>query len=128
MTWALISPIFNEELYRLPARVTIVIPSPWKEMAPSEIELLSKILASVNLPLEGVQIMESKNNLLSENSALKPTCILSFGASLQDSDKYYEILEINHIPYVVAHKLDQLNESRKKQLWAALKQMFKPGS
>ena len=53
--------LYQEELYRIPGKVIVVISRPWEEITYEDRTLLSKILGSVKLSLASVQIKVSKN-------------------------------------------------------------------
>lgn len=119
-----IENIFQEELYRIPVPVVIIIPRPWHKILEDEKTLLAKILASVKLNIGSVAIMVreevSPETIRNSNSEK----LLVFGSKFLPDIKAYESVEIEGISVIRADDLGQLDEGRKKQLWVGLKQMF----
>jgi len=116
--------LYQEELYRIPGKVIVVISSPWDEITSDDRTLLSKILGSVKLSLAAVQIKVSPEFSINEFSALAPTCILAFGATLKNISKKYERISIEDISVILADELKELDDLKKRSLWLALKQIF----
>jgi hypothetical protein len=116
--------LYTEELYKIHSKVLIVISKPWSEMQDEEIILLGKILNAVKLSLAAVQVVTRTEFIIEDFKPCQPSCIIAFGATLKDSTKMYENLSIDGIPIVVAHEFDQLDDTRKKNLWLTLKQVF----
>lgn len=119
-----IENIFQEELYRIPVPVVIIIPRPWHKILEDEKTLLAKILGSVKLNIGSVAIMVreevSPETIRNSNSEK----LLVFGSKFLPDIKAYESVEIEGISVIRADDLGQLDEGRKKQLWVGLKQMF----
>lgn len=115
--------LYSEELYKIKSKVVVVIPRPWEQLRDEETALLLKILGAVRLSLPAIQVINRKEFSLRELKPLNPSRIISFGATFQDSPEMYEPL-VSNIPVVVAHELRDLDDGRKKSLWAALRQVF----
>lgn len=120
----LLENLYQEELYQIKSKVLIVLSRPWSEISNEETILLGKILNAVKLSLAAVQIITRTEFAVEDFKLLKPTCIIVFGATLKDSTKMYENLSIGGISVVVAEELRHLDDSRKKNLWLTLKQVF----
>lgn len=118
---------FTEEIYRIPAKVIVVIPVKWSALDVSDIELLRKILNAVNLTLDGVHVLKSDALNVQELMAYTPTGIVSFGVDTNPSVPYYEVTTLDRIPVLRAHVLNSLDDAKKKNLWVALRQMFTSG-
>ena len=116
---------FHEEIYKLPGKVIVLLPDAWNTLSPSEVDLLRKILASVKLTIQGVQIITSNNCSTKGLLALAPSCILAFGVRVREAPKSYEVSEVDGLTILQADRLEQLDDSNKKRLWAALQQVFK---
>jgi hypothetical protein len=101
-----------------------VISKSWSEMQDEEIILLGKILNAVKLSLAAVQVVTRRAFSAEDFKFFQPACIIAFGATLKDSTKMYENLTLDGIPIVVAHEFNQLEDTRKKNLWLTLKQVF----
>jgi hypothetical protein len=121
-----VNETFEEELYQLPSRAVIVLPQEWQSLADTEKELLKKILQAVRLSLETVRLIEAKTLTLSQLIALTPIAIIGFGSTLHGVPAYYEPAKIDSVICLQSHALGELDDSRKKQLWNALKGLFLP--
>src|SRR5436190_19095065 len=77
MTNELFSSIYGEEVYDVPAPVTIVLGQPWKVLTPEERQLLTKILLAIKQPIDRVRILHQTKLDLSEWSA-KPSQVIAF--------------------------------------------------
>jgi hypothetical protein len=124
MTQSILRNLYQEELYRLPGKVIVVISRPWEEITLDDRILLSKILGSVKLTLASVQIKVSQEFSINDFDALAPTYIIAFGAMLENSSKKYEHLSIEDISVILADELSELDDLKKRSLWLALKQIF----
>lgn len=117
--------IFTEALYLIKGKVIIVLPKPWQSHSAEEIALLTKILGSVKLSLEGVQIICKENVSLSELSIYQPPVVLLFGVSCNPPVKPYSSEVLNGVTVINAEALSGLDDVKKKSLWLTLKQGFK---
>jgi len=124
MTQPVLRNLYQEELYRIPAKVIVVISKPWEEVTYEDRTLLSKILGSVKLSLASVQIKVSQEFSIKDFYPLVPTYIIAFGATLKNSSKRYQHLSIEDISIIMADELNQLDDLKKRSLWLALKQIF----
>ena len=125
MTQPVLRNLYQEELYRIPAKVIVVISKPWEEVTYEDRTLLSKILGSVKLSLASVQIKVSQEFSIKDFYPLVPTYIIAFGAMLKNSpNKKYEHLSVEDISIIMADELNQLDDLKKRSLWLALKQIF----
>lgn len=116
--------IFQEDLYRFNNRVMIVLSEPWSNLTEENTTLLSKILASVKLLIDGVQVVEASTVDLDVLQKFNPEYILAFGArSSNEQEKYKPIVE-NNVHMLFADRIADLNDERKKMLWGGLKAMF----
>ena len=116
--------LYTEELYRSTSRVLILIQKPWVQVDEAERTLLGKILTALKLSLASVQLISRKEFEIEDVKTFRPSCVIAFGAVLNGSSKMYENVGTGETPVVVAHELNQLDETRKKNLWLALKQIF----
>lgn len=119
-----VEKLYQEELYRIKPKTLVIITKPWSDLSEDEHGLLEKILKSLQLSLASVQVMIRSQFSSDEFEAFDPPFIIAFGAILRNSDKMYEEIRVNETKIVVAHELDQLDESRKRNLWITLKQVF----
>ncbi|MEO7991009.1 MAG: hypothetical protein ABI663_15785 [Chryseolinea sp.] len=116
--------LFQEELYILPSPLLIILSKPWGELTAEELNTLTRMLNAVKLSLASVQIIIRKEFTLEELSAYSPERILAFGSSLKESSALYENLSIGGISVIISESLSQLDDTKKKNLWIALKKMF----
>ena len=115
---------FGEELYQLPSRVLVLIPSAWNKVSDPEQQLLARILGSVKLSLAAVQIVSASTFSMEEATLYGAKAILSFGVPLAGA-RPYEAVTVNDVSVVVADPIEALDDVRKKNLWTALKVIFK---
>lgn len=116
--------IYGEELYQLPARVIVLIPTPWNETSDEEKTLLAKILSAARLSLQGVQILEYKNVAIDTLKVFNPPVIISFGADITPATELYQPKNIDGITIIRSDQLNSLNDVKKKELWVALKTLI----
>jgi hypothetical protein len=125
MDATLVNQTFSEDLYQLPARVLVVIPSTWETVSDSEQQLLARILGSVKLSLAAVQIVHAPTFSVEEAIIYQAKTILSFGVALAGVSRPYEAVSIGDVSVIVADAMDALDDAKKKNLWAALRLVFK---
>lgn len=116
--------IYSEGLYRLPPKVIVLLPVPWETLPENDTALLGKILGSVKLSLAAVQILHSPKTDLRKLIPLNPSVVISFGASVQPESAPYTVHEAEGLKIIQSDALSSLDDARKKNLWAALKQVF----
>ena len=119
-----VDSIYTEELYNIAPQPTIILTKPWAEVHPPEREQLSKILLALKLSLERVTILyQPKLDLASLR--VKPERVIYFGP-LPAGLSHYEYIEAQGVALVASEDLEQLltNDSARKKLWTALKQLF----
>jgi hypothetical protein len=115
---------FTDDLYELPSRVLVLIPTGWDKLPDPDQVLLARILGSVKLSLAAVQIISAQQFSINDALVYQPLMILSFGVPVTDSAVPYQAKAIEGIQVIVADAIGQLDEVRKKNLWLALKQVF----
>lgn len=121
---SILENLFTEELYKVPSKVILVVPKPWKEITDDERAVLSKMLVAVKLSMAHVHIITRAQFSLDDFQAFPPQRVLAFGSSFNGSTKLYEHLSINGVSVILADPLAQLDDAKKKSLWQALRQMF----
>jgi hypothetical protein len=119
-----ITHLFQEELYRVPANLAVIIPKEWHKILEEEKALLAKILGSVKLSMDSVLIVTQQNIDWDALAVLKPAKVLIFGSHMSGDIKPYESTNLNNITLIKADDLGMLDDNKKKSLWIALKQMF----
>ncbi len=115
--------LYQEDLYQIPSRTTVIINKDWSLLSEADQALLVKILGSVKLSLPAIQIQSLQEFTVDGLAAFSPTRIIAFGAR-SGSLKSYEHVQQNGVSIVLADSLDQLDDVKKKNLWGALRQMF----
>lgn len=120
----IIQETFTEDIYRIPERVTIIIPGKWTDLKQSEIELLSNILNAVKLSLDKVQVLSMKHFDLNDLQANSPSALISFGSEIKQASGLYKVEQWNNVPIVQADSLNSFDAEKKSSLWGVLRQMF----
>ena len=117
-------PIYQEEIYRIPAPVTIVLSCSWSEVGEQFRLPLAKILKALGHSLESARFIRQSPFDLSV-FAEKPERMIVFvnppkGLSL------YEVHTTGNTSIVFAGGLEVLteDEATKRKFWAALQALF----
>lgn len=121
---SILESLYQEEIYRMPSRVLIILPGPWEELREEDRTVLTKMLAAVKLSLASVQIITKKEFTIGELESFAPSKVLAFGSRLQTASPLYEKLIVDGVPVILAEDLRVLDDAKKKSLWGALKVMF----
>jgi len=116
--------LYPEELYSLRSRVLIILNSGWNDLSEEDQMLLKKILGSVKLDLAAVQIITFREFDLNELKVYSPQQVITFGAVLKTPQPQYQLISLQEVSLIQADSLGKLDDSKKKSLWTALKQMF----
>jgi DNA polymerase III psi subunit len=116
--------IFNEEIYSIRTSVLVVVANSWDSLKDDEQQLLTKILSSVKLNLAGVRVVTHKKFSSNDIRIYAPQYVISFGAEYSGTDRSYEVVREEEYSILKVDGLNQLDDSKKKSLWNALKQMF----
>lgn len=102
----------------------VVCSRPWGHIPEEERTLLTRILGSVRLTPDAVSIRHLPVVSVESLRTFSPGKVLIFGSAIQPDIPTYENNFISGVAVVKADDLSQLDDSRKKSLWIALKQMF----
>lgn len=116
--------LFQEELYEIKDTILILVDKPWEQIRDEEKVLLSKILGSVKLSMDRVQILYCTGTSIQDLMPYQPAKIISFGVVIQDNSQLYVSSQLHGIRYLSSEALEKLTEASKKNLWLALKQVF----
>jgi hypothetical protein len=116
--------IYTEELYKLPGRVIVLLPVPWETVPEDQVVLLSKILSAARFSLQGVQVLCYKEVQLSQLTIFNPAVIISFGVVLTPATALYQPETIEDVTIIQSDELSALTDSKKKDLWGALKKLI----
>jgi hypothetical protein len=125
MNATLAKSTFTEDLYQLPPRVLVLIPGSWNTVSDAEQQLLARILGSVKLSLASVQVVSATFFSKEEAAVYGAKTILSFGVPVTGLSRPYEAVTLNDVSVVVADTIETLDDARKKNLWTALKLIFR---
>jgi hypothetical protein len=120
---ATLTYLFQEEIYNVPKKVLVVLAKAWDDYAPEDRALFTKILSSVKLSPDKVQIIVQNSLLLTSVSFYNPTKVLVFGTTTEGV-KPYEAALVQDFWLIKADDLNQLDDAKKKNLWLALKTIF----
>ncbi len=120
----LVEQTFQEELVAIRSYTLVLLPQDWSTYKPDEQELLIKILNSVKLRFEGIQLLVKTEADLETLRIFNPVSVLSFGVKLKQVDTLYSAVTWEGIPVVMADNLPILDDQKKKQLWGVLKATF----
>lgn len=116
--------IYQEEVYTVPAPVTVVLDKPWSAVEADQSQLLGKILQAVRLSPEAVRIIQQASFDLSVFEE-KPKRMIAFmkppkGLAL------YEVIVTGETSVVFSEDLEILirDDAAKRKLWNTLKTLF----
>ena len=123
MSYSPISQLFQEELYHYTTPVIVVLPKAWDEYHHNEHVLLTKILTSVRVDINTVQIISQPSLKLTSLAPFSPSRVLIFGSDTQEDIVSYQPVPAHGFTVIKADDLTQLDDSKKKNLWMALRQM-----
>jgi len=123
-----VTHLFQEELYRFSTPVIVVLTKPWDGYTADEQLLLKKILTSVKLDINTVQMVVRPSLDIRSLGIYAPARVLIFGAEPNESLEMYQPVPAQGFIVIRANDLNQLDEDRKKNLWNALRRMFGPAA
>ncbi len=114
-----LSYIYQEDLYRIPDIVTVVIPESWDQTSEEERTQLARILTFARLSMDNVRIIAASDLTRITHASV----VLSFGVSARGLETY-QLYETPGRKTIVADSLRKLTiESQSRQkLAACLKQ------
>lgn len=116
--------LYQDELYSLNTKVLIILNPGWNDLSPEERILLTKILGSIKRDIASVQVITCNEFDLDDLKAYQPRQIIAFGAVLKSPQPQYTLISIQGVSLIQADSLSKLDDTKKKSLWIALKQMF----
>jgi DNA polymerase III psi subunit len=114
---------YNEEIYLIKDKTTIILSDPWEKVAEADRQLLQKILQSVRHSLASVRVLHQPSLSLADLDP-KPSRMIYFGEPVTGLAQFEVIKTDSSI--VLAPRLSQLQNdpTGKQKLWMALKQLF----
>jgi hypothetical protein len=104
--------------------MVVVLPRSWESYTSDEHKLLNKILTSVKVDINAVQIIVQPALDLSALHIYSPARVLIFGAQTTEEIRLYESTAAQGFIVIRADDLSLLDDQKKKNLWVALRQMF----
>lgn len=104
--------------------MVVVLPRPWDSYSPDEHILLNKILTSVKVSIDGVNIVVQPRLDLGKLAYLSPGRVLAFCTEGEEGVTLYEETPAQGFTLIRADELDRLDDQKKKNLWMALRKMF----
>ena len=116
--------LYHEDLYQLRDSILILVDKPWEQLRDEDKTLLSKILGSVKLSMDKVQVLHRSTISLDELIHFQPSKIISFGVTLQENTELYTVINQQGLSFINSEALMSLTDASKKSLWGALKQLF----
>lgn len=119
-----VTHLFQEELYRFSTPVIVVLTKPWDGYTADEQLLLKKILTSVKLDINTVQMVVRPSLDIRSLGIYAPARVLIFGAEPSQSLEMYQPVPAQGFIVIRADDLGALDEHKKKTLWIGLRQMF----
>ena len=103
--------------------MTIVLPRDLADYPEENRVLMSRILAAVDLTLSSVRIVTGKPVSIEEFASLRASKLLIFGSQAKGTTSY-NVIQAQGFSVIQADDLTDLDETKKKSLWKALKTMF----
>jgi hypothetical protein len=116
--------LYTEDIYTINDSILIVVDKPWEEIAEEEKILLTKILGSVKLSLDKVQVVYHQDVSLASLAVYQASKIIAFGIVLSSAHEAYQYHITENTSFIQCDALNMLNDVTKKSLWLALKQAF----
>jgi hypothetical protein len=116
--------LFTEDIYQITDAILVVVDKPWDEIREEDKALLAKILGSVKLSLDKVQVIHATDTTLDSLKVYQPSKIISFGVTLSGAHEHYKHHVSENTSFIQAESLHKLDDVSKKSLWMALKQAF----
>jgi len=110
------------------AKVLFIIPVPWERLSEADLATLSKMVGAIKRSLSSVQVLTLTETDTDDLQIYHPSRIVALGSTIKVSGKSiqpYQPFGYDQLLVVQADTLDQLDDTKKKNLWNALKEMFK---
>lgn len=116
--------LFQEALYHFTSPAVVVLRREWVEYSEGERQLLQKILTSVHVDMNAALMLARPVLDFDELNIHAPSHVFVFGSQLPADVQKYQPQKAHGFDVIAADDLDALVDQKKKDLWAALKQMF----
>jgi DNA polymerase III psi subunit len=121
MNNVVVESIHSQEIYKIGEPLTIMFNKTWDAMSGEEKTLLSKILASIKQSLSTVKIVNQE--IFQINNFGENSIVILFGAKALPEVIPYSVVSSNGIQLVQADALHELDDTKKKNLWSAIRQI-----
>ena len=118
------SYLFQEDLYNFTTPLVVVLSKKWESYSNEEQLLLNKILTSVKVDVNAVQIVVQPVIELAALQIYSPEKVLIFGSATTEDIGLYQSASAQGFIVIRADDLSLLDDQKKKNLWIALRQMF----
>ena len=118
------SYLFQEDLYNFTTPLVVVLSKTWESYSDEEQLLLNKILTSVKVDVNAVQIVVQPVVELAALQIYSPEKVLIFGSATREDIGLYQSASAQGFIVIRADDLSLLDDQKKKNLWIALRQMF----
>jgi hypothetical protein len=119
-----LSTLYQEDLYQYTSPVVVVLSKSWSSYTGEEQLLLNKILTSVKLSMDAVQVVSYSSLTVQSLVPMSPGRVLIFGTQTEEEIPLYRQTPAQGFIVIKADDLTQLDDTKKKNLWIALRQMF----
>ena len=116
--------LFPEELYAFTSPLVVILPRQWDAYSTEQQNLLQKILTSVKVDLNSIQILVQPSVELKSLLIYSPARVLVFGCTIREDVPFYSATAAQGFIVIRADDLNALDDQKKKNLWLALRQMF----
>ena len=124
MKESLLTHLFQEDIYHFSHPVIIVLPRPWNTYTSEDHALLHKILTAVKVSMDSVSMIVQPQLNLKMLDRFSPERVLAFGTEGEEDVTLYQETSAQGFTVIRAEDLHQLDEQKKKNLWAGLRKMF----
>lgn len=102
----------------------VVLPQTWDAYGADQQTLLQKILTSVKVDMNAIQIVVQPSVELKSLQVYSPARVLVFGCDTREDIPLYKETTAQGFMVIRADDLNMLDDQKKKNLWLALRQMF----
>lgn len=117
--------LFHEDLYSFNTPVIVVLSKPWQSYSADEQKLLEKILTSVKLDINSIRMVVQPRVELKALLTYSPARVLIFGSETSEDIAFYQQITAQGFIVIRADDLSALDDQKKKNLWIALRELFK---
>jgi hypothetical protein len=117
--------LFHEDLYSFNTPVIVVLSKPWQSYSADQQKLLEKILTSVKLDINSIQLVVQQRLELKALLTYSPGRVLIFGSETSEDIAFYQQITAQGFIVIRADDLSALDDQKKKNLWIVLREMFR---